>query len=145
MSSVYRASLPGEYFAERARRALRHEHAGTTIHFVEHALETEKKNPSLYDYLGQAQLMRGDARSKPEERDWFYCSALKAFENGRRLTPLDEDFALQLGYTYDKLGRFAEAEWMYDEALWLDPKSIWTKYFYKDHLKRWRGDVPGSR
>jgi O-antigen ligase len=131
--------LPGEYFAERARVALRREHAGTTIHFAEHGLASEGNNPNLYDYLGRAQLMRGDARKKPDESAWFYRRALEAFREGRRLAPLDEDFALQLAYTYDKLGRFKEAEWMYYEALRLDPKSQWAKYFYQQHLELWRG------
>jgi O-antigen ligase len=130
--------LPGEYFAERARTALRDNHAGTAIRFAERGLETEKKNPNLYDYLGSAQLERGDARTKPEERAWFYHEALSPFRNARRLAPLDENFDLQLGYTYDLLGRFPEAEWMFYEAQRLDPKSISTKRYYERHLKRWR-------
>ena len=130
--------LPGEYFAERARAALRDNHAGTAIRFAERGLETEKKNPNLYDYLGSANLERGDARTKPEERAWFYHEALSPFRNARRLAPLDENFDLQLGYTYDLLGRFPEAEWMFYEALRLDPKSISTKRYYERHLKRWR-------
>ncbi|HEY4283574.1 MAG TPA: O-antigen ligase family protein [Chthoniobacterales bacterium] len=136
--------LPGEYFAERARRELHREHAGTTVQFAERALETEKNNPNLYDSLGQAQLMRGEARSKPEDRVWFYMTAVEAFQEGRKLAPMDEDFALQLGYTYDKLGRFEKAESMFDAALALDPKSIWAKHFYEEHLKRWREGVPGT-
>jgi O-antigen ligase len=130
--------LPGEYFAEQSRTALRHQHAGTAIRFAQSALETEQNNPDLYDYLGSAQLERGDARTKPEERAWFYRRALEAFKNGRNLAPLDEGFALQLGFTYDGLGRFAEGEWMYDEALRLDPKSVSTQQYYARHLERWR-------
>ena len=131
--------LPGEWFTEQARVALRREHAGTTIRLVERALETERHNFNLYDYLGRAQIMRGDARTKPEDRAYYYRRALDAFKEGRKLAPLDEDFALQLGAVYDKLGRFKEAEWMYYQALQLDPKSIWAKYFYDKHLKLWRG------
>src|ERR1700730_4423671 len=53
--------LPGEYFAERARKALRDKHAGTAIRFALRGLETEHTNPNLYDYLGSAQIERGDA------------------------------------------------------------------------------------
>ena len=136
--------LPGEYFAEQARTSLRDKHAGTAIRFALRGLETEHNNPNLYDYLGSAQIERGDARSKPEERAWYYRRALEPFENARRLAPLDESFALELGYTYDALGRFAEAEWMYNEALRLDPKSISTKGHYEEHLERWRkaGSAP---
>lgn len=136
--------LPGEYFAERARTALRDKHAGTTIRFALRGLETEHNNPNLYDYVGNAQIIRGDARSKPEERTWFYRRALEAFLSGRRLAPQDEGFALELGYAYDALGRFTEAEWMFSEALRLDPKSNSTKGYYEKHLQRWReaGSAP---
>ena len=137
--------LPGEYFAEHARTALRNKHAGTAIRFALRGIETEQNNPDLYDYLGSAQIERGDARSKPEERAWFYRRALGPFENGRRLAPLDEGFALQLGCAYDALGRFTEAEWMYNEALRLDPKSISTKGYYEKHLQRWREAGSASR
>ncbi|HJT82273.1 MAG TPA: O-antigen ligase family protein [Chthoniobacterales bacterium] len=130
--------IPGEYFAERARTALRREHAGTATRYAERGLEVERSNPNLYDYLGRAHLIRGDARSKPEEKAWYYRRALTAFKDGYKLAPLDEDFPLQLGYAYDKLGRFNEAEWMYYEARMLDPKSIWVKYFYEQHLELWR-------
>jgi len=130
--------LPGEYFAERARVALRGEHAGTAIRFVESALRTEQRNPNLYDYLGRAQLLRGEARKKPEESSWYYRRALEAFHKGWKLAPRDEDFPLQLGSTYDKLSRFKEAEWVYYEALQLDPNSIWARRYYDRHLDRWR-------
>lgn len=130
--------LPGEYFAEQSRTALRRNHAGTAVRFALSGLETEQNNPDLYDYLGSAQLERGDARTQPEERAWFYRRALEAFKKGRILAPLDEGFSLQLGFTYDALGRFAEGEWMYDEALRLDPKSVSTQRYYARHLERWR-------
>ncbi len=130
--------LPGEYFAERARVALRREHAGTATHYAERGIEREQKNPNLYDYLGRAHRLRGDARTKREDQGYYYRRAIAAFKEGYKLAPLDEDFPLQLGYVYDKLGRFKEAEWMYYEALRLDPKSKWTKYFYEQHLLLWR-------
>jgi hypothetical protein len=130
--------LPGEYFAERARTAVRDNHPGHAIGFALNGLKAEKKNPNLYGYIGSAYLQQGDARTTPEERAWFYREALKPFRIARQLAPLDENFYLQLGYAYDLLGRFAEAEWMFYEAIRLDPKSISTKRYYERHLKRWR-------
>jgi O-antigen ligase len=129
---------PGEYFAEQARAFVRDNHAGHATASAVRGLETEKNNPNLYDYIGNADLLRGDARTKPEERAWFYRDALKQFKEAWRLAPLDETFALELGYTYDVLGRFREAEWMFYEALRLDPKSTSVKQYYERHLKRWR-------
>jgi O-antigen ligase len=135
--------VPPEYLAEQARVALRREHAGTTIRYVERALAADRKNPNLYDYLGRAQVMRAKARTKPEEQAWFYGQALTAFHTGWQLAPRDEDFPLQLAYVYDTLGRFREAEWMYNVALDLDPRSIWAKQFYARHLELWRnGGTP---
>ena len=136
--------IPGEYFAERARTALKRDHAGTATRYAERGLEVEQRNPNLYDYLGRAHLMRGDARTKPEEQAWYYRRALSAFKEGYKLAPLDEDFPLQLGYAYDKLGRFKEAEWMYYQARLLDPKSKWVHYFYEKHLEAWRAGKTGD-
>jgi hypothetical protein len=39
---------------------------------------------------------------------------------------------------YDSLGRFTEGEWMYQEALALDPRSRSLASSYQAHLKKWR-------
>lgn len=129
--------LPGEYFTEHARTSVRDNHPGHALGFARSGLKTEQKNPNLYGYMGSAYLQQGDARTNLEDRAWFYGEALRRFKTARQLAPLDENFALQLGYTYDKLGRFPEAEWMFYEALRLDPKSVSTKRYYERHLKRW--------
>jgi cytochrome c-type biogenesis protein CcmH/NrfG len=46
---------------------------------------------------------------------------------------------LELGLTYDALGRFDEAEWMFDEARRLDPKSKAISQYYQAHLEHWQG------
>jgi hypothetical protein len=43
-----------------------------------------------------------------------------------------------LALTYDELGRFAEAEWIFYEARHSDPKSIYLNEVYKYHLSRCR-------
>jgi hypothetical protein len=40
--------------------------------------------------------------------------------------------------TYDELGRFAEAEWIFYEARQWDPRSIYLNEIYKYHLSRWQ-------
>ena len=61
-----------------------------------------------------------------------------AFQSGRTLAPQDRTFHLALGPVYDALERFSEGEWMYDEAIRLDPKFNPLKESYKAHLALWQ-------
>jgi hypothetical protein len=45
---------------------------------------------------------------------------------------------VSIGLMYDEMRRFAEGEWMFKEALALDPRSIPTKQIYEAHLDHWR-------
>jgi hypothetical protein len=53
--------------------------------------------------------------------------------------------AIELGSVYDALGRFTEAEWIWDEALALDPRSTSLKSAYEAHLKQWRNAGTSDR
>lgn len=75
---------------------------------------------------------------EPLARLSFYQAAITAFEKGHALAPRDKTFAVSLGLAYDELGRFAEGEWMFNEALALDPRSTPTKQIYEAHLEHWR-------
>ncbi len=130
--------LPGEYFTERSRTALRDNQSLKAIIFALQGLDQEQGNPNLYRYLGSARVELGDAMTQPMARVAFYQSAITALENGRALAPRDKTFAVSLGLAYDELGRFAEGELMFNEALALDPKSSPTKRIYKAHLESWR-------
>jgi len=129
--------FPGEYFAERSRTALRDFHPIESILYALRGLSHEQENPDLYGYLGRARLAQGYQMHDPLARKSFYQAALEAFWRGRALTPRDENLALDLGFTYDALERFPEAEWMFAEARALDPRSIMVKECYEAHLKRW--------
>jgi len=128
---------PGEYYAERARVALRDYRSLSAIAFANKGIENEKQNPNLFYYLGRARLLAGD-QSDPAARASFYRAALLPFEEARKLAPLDETYPLELAFTYDGLARFSEAEWMYGEALALDPNSTSVKQYYQAHLERWQ-------
>lgn len=130
--------LPAEYFTERARTALRDEHPASAILFALGGLASERNNPSLYQYLGSARSQQGDSTQDPGARASFYGAAISAFEKARALAPQDKTFVLMLAFTYDAAGRFAEGEWMFYEAMRLDPRSTYLKEVYKFHLARWR-------
>ncbi|PZR78990.1 MAG: hypothetical protein DLM52_01915 [Chthoniobacterales bacterium] len=134
--------LPGEYFAERARVSWNKDKPAEAIAYAERALKFEKQNPDLYDYLGSSRSDLADTIKDPKQRDALYLAALLAFEHGRALAPLDKLFPLELAFTYDSLGRFPEAEWMFAEARRLDPKSTSTQGYYEGHLMQWSGRTP---
>jgi O-antigen ligase len=130
---------PGEYYAEKARTALRDRRYLSATAFAREALKYEKGNPLIYYYLGRARVVGGDLQQEAEARESFYRAAEPAYIKARELAPLDETYALELAFTYDSLKRFDEAEWLYDEARRLDPKSILRQRYYEAHLDQWKG------
>ncbi|PYK30336.1 MAG: hypothetical protein DME57_07210 [Verrucomicrobia bacterium] len=134
--------LPGEYFAEHARSTLRNNHPDEAMRFALRGLESEKQNPFLYQYLASAKLTKCDSAADTSGRAACYEDALSALQKARDLSPSDKTFLVPLALTYDNLGRFAEAEWIYDEARYWDPKSIYLNEFYKYHLSRWQNPRP---
>lgn len=136
--------LPGEYFAERARTAQRDNHSDDAIRFAQRGLETEKQNPFLYQYLASAKLTRCDSAPDTSAKIACYEDALNAFRKARELAPADRTFLVPLALTYDGMGRYAEAEWIYDEARHWDPRSIYLDEIYKYHLWRWKNPASAA-
>lgn len=134
--------FPAEYLAERARTALRDYRASSAILFALQAIERDPANIDLYYYLGRARSLKGDTMQNPLARDSFYLAALSAFASGHARAPQDETFLVEIGFTLDALGRFEEAEWYFDQALALDPKSSATKAYYQAHLENWQAGRP---
>lgn len=129
--------LPAEYYTERSRTALRDYRPASSIFYALKGLAQERYNPFLYLYLGRARMLQGSSMRDSRAQESFYLAALTAFEAARALAPRDETFVLELAFAYDALGRFAEAEWKYQEAIALDPKSISVKKYYDGHVTRW--------
>ncbi len=129
---------PGEYFAERARTALRDNRFLSALDFALKGLKYEADNPILFYYLGRARVIGGDIQQNPEASASFYNAALPAFARAHELAPLDKTYALELAFTYDALKRFLEAEPLYGEARALDPRSTSTTRYYQAHLNQWK-------
>ena len=137
--------VPGEYYTEEARTALRDQRPLSGLASARKGLEFEQLNPQLFYYLGRSRFLAGDRQTTQGARDSFYRAALPAYESARALAPLDETYWLELAFTYDSLRRFGEAEWMFDEARRLDPRSRPIGQYYKAHLERWSGQDRSSR
>ncbi|HEY0370040.1 MAG TPA: O-antigen ligase family protein, partial [Chthoniobacterales bacterium] len=131
--------LPGEYYAEEARVALRDEYPKKAIRLAETALQHERKNPKIFFYLGRAWRALGNLNSTDDaDRIPYYERALAAFDQARQLSPLDGTYPLDMAMLYDKMGRFSEAEWMYGVALARDPLSLTATNMYQLHLDEWQ-------
>jgi O-antigen ligase len=135
--SVWRFAR-GEYYAEQARTAIRDHRPLAGIGFARKGLAFEQHDPVLYYDLGLGQSLAADSWSDQAARRSFYNAALHSFDKARQLAPLDKTYFLELAFTYDALGRFDEAEWMFQEATALDPKATATREYYAAHLKLWQ-------
>jgi tetratricopeptide (TPR) repeat protein len=133
---------PGEYYAERARAALRDYHLLSAIDFARQGIHYEKRNPLLFYYLGRARSLGGDWQADAAAKASFYEAALPAYATAHSLAPLDKTYSLELGFAYDALQRFNEAEPFFEEARALDPKSTSIERYYQDHLQQWQGIEP---
>ncbi len=127
--------LPGEYFAEQAREALRDEDPATAISLARKALGYELGNPDIFFHLGRAQIALANRNASPEARTALIEQALPAFKEAQRLVPLDGSYPMEIARVYDRLGRFHEAEAMYQIALARDPRSNNMQQSYEAHLE----------
>ena len=130
--------LPGEYYADRALATLQDEKPLDAISYANQALKWEKRNPNIFFCLGRAEEALGNDKDRVEERLPFYERALAAFDQARLLAPLDGDHPLDMGFLYDQMGRFTEAEWMYGIARSRDPRSRTVSQMYQTHLEEWK-------
>ena len=133
--------LPGEYFSERARMAVRDEQPGLGIRFARDGLRYDPQNPDLYHRLGGARIQFASAMQDPVAAASFRNEAIRALGQARALAPQDEIYALELASALDAAERFEEAEGVFYETLQLDPKSISIRRYYEHHLELWRGPI----
>lgn len=130
--------LPGEYFTEKARTALRDEDPVESIRFANRALEYENHNPDIFFYLGRGIIASANRNEALKDRLPEFEKAIAAFHAAHRLAPLDGSYPLDLAFTYDRIGRFSEAERMYDLSRDRDPHSAAVSQLYRAHLESWK-------
>jgi O-antigen ligase/Tfp pilus assembly protein PilF len=135
---------PAEYFAERARSALRDERHVVAMLWANKALARDRQNPETWFYLGESRVRRAEGLASAAARASFERAALAPFQAALALAPNDETLLIALGRAYDSLGRYPEAEWMFGRALDWDPRSNVVQKSYVAHLEFWRGEKPGA-
>jgi tetratricopeptide (TPR) repeat protein len=128
------STLPSEYYAERARRALRDWKYVDCEQYADLGLDRTSRNPYLYWYKGEAQAGMAETSIERGAREELLEQAAGNFRNAVALFPREENFVLSLGWTLDGLRRFAESEPVFLRALDLDPRSPQMQFHYATHL-----------
>lgn len=134
-----------EIYAERARAALRDERHLEAMRWARKAIALDQQNPETFFYLGESRVRRAEDVTNPAAVASFYRAALAPLARARALAPNDETFMIALGRVYDALGRFAEGEWMFGQALAWDPHSLAVQQSYQAHLDFWRRGEQGTK
>lgn len=126
--------LPGEFYAEKARVALRDKKYYEAISAAKQGIKWEKKNPDLFYYVGEAWRNIGYGVAAPANRS-FFLLASNAFQQGLEQFPEDVRLLLAEGWTLDGLGQFDESEKYFDQAVEWDPNWEQVQESYKTHLE----------
>lgn len=127
-----------EYFAERARMALRDKKPNEAIDLAQRAIEQDPANPNLYYYLGESKHILSLAESNAATRRKLSTEAASAFAAGLKQFPGDLNLLLKLGRTLDNLERYAEADFVYRLAISADPNlgTVYALYGHHYFLQR---------
>jgi O-antigen ligase len=128
--------LPGEYWCEQARLALRTGQYQKAITLAGHALEFEQRNPDLYFHLGEAYRGLSHSPSDRATKQGRLEAALEAYRHSLAIFPFDEHVLVRLGQASDDLGRFSEAREAYETAIRHDPKLGILHAYFARHLTR---------
>ena len=127
--------MPGEYFGELARRAVRDGHNDEGIALAQRALTYERKNPNLWFHLAEARHYKTLEVDDPVGRTALHEQAAEAYEEALKLFPQDTRLLLKLGQTLDLAGRFDEAEVIYQRAIEGDPNFGNVHAYHGLHFK----------
>jgi len=130
--------FPGEYFAEKARVALREDRYAEAVAFAQQGLEYEKKNPNLYGHLGDAKHFLTRDAEDPAVRAALHGEAENAFRSGLQLFPRDTGLLLKLARTYSVAERLSEAEDVFHRVFECDPNFGLAYAYYGLHWEMQR-------
>ncbi|MEA3187072.1 MAG: hypothetical protein QOD99_902, partial [Chthoniobacter sp.] len=124
--------LPGEWFAEKARAALRDYQLADVRTFAGKAMQYEKANPDLCYYYGEATREMAEQQMLPPETRQ---EAVEMFKKGLALFPHDVRSILKLAQTYDEMREFDLAEEQLDTAVEFDGNNSLVAAYYGMHYQ----------
>lgn len=124
---------PGEFFTERARIHLRDEEYPEAIASATRALRLDPWNPVTCLHLGEALRFQAELEPAYADRQARRQAADRAYQQGLRLFPQDENLLVRRGQVLDRLKRFDEAEASYQAALAADPQLKVLRELYEKH------------
>lgn len=130
--------FPGEFFAEKARVALRDDRNADALALAERGLAFEKKNPALYQHLGDAKHFLTLQAPDFAGRRALHEEAVAAYEEGLQLFPRDTGLLLKLAQAFILLERFPEAEDAFRRVFECDPNFSLAYAYYGLHWQSQR-------
>ena len=133
--------LPAEICREKARVLLSDWRMLDSVEFATQAEEAARKglgydhkNPELYFYLGEAQVLLADFAETADERNRMNEASIVSFKSALDLSPRDVRYVLSLASSLDAVERFDEAESTLAFAVELDPNSGKPHTAYAEHF-----------
>jgi len=134
--------MPGEYFVERARYALREGHTAEALELSRRGLRETEDNPELRYHAGEAGMQLSFA--SPEGALALREEAVGHFAEGLRLFPYDSRLVLKLAQAQASTGDYASASESLIYAEQLDPNSGLVPAF-RGIVEYWSGDREAAR
>ncbi len=128
--------LPGEYYGEQARVALRDKRPLAALHQAQLGIERDPSNPYLHFYLGEARQTMADRAKNPDISQSLREAAIEPYQQAVKLFPQDVRLLLRLGQALTITGHFDEAGKVMDEALKWDPNSGRVQTYYGFYLQQ---------
>lgn len=128
-------TLPAEFFTEEARVAVKEERYQQAVESANIGLAGDKTNPLLWLYLGQAHAGLGENSTNAASARESFNAAVDAFRKGIEYYPQEQWLLVGLGSALGELGRFEEAEPVFQQAVRWNPTSAYIRTYYATHLR----------
>ncbi len=135
--------LPGAYYAEKARVALRDGRLVAAVGFARQGLEYQQHDPLLYYYMGEARQLIAEKRDLGGQAALddgitvsFRRDALDAYQHALALAPNDSVLLMRTGEDLARFGRFNEAAPIFERLLTWDPQSANVQTYLGFYLQR---------
>jgi tetratricopeptide (TPR) repeat protein len=135
MLAIAFSRLPGEYWTEETRKALRDRKIQRVPTLAAKAARYDSTNPDAYFYQGEAYRIMGSSQKIRTLRRGPFEQAVAAYDAALRLFPQDENLWVRRGQALDGLQRYAEAETSFLTAIRLDPNLGALYWYYAAHLR----------